>query len=96
MSTLLTEKEIKKISIQTALDVSDLKNLSVSGNPIFIDDVVSLTGYSKGTLYIMVHKKQIPFHKVAGRRRLYFNKSEIISWMTGTKTTARVKGVQNA
>jgi predicted DNA-binding transcriptional regulator AlpA len=48
-------------------------------NPLNIDEVVKLTGYTKPTLYLYCQKNTIPHHKKNGR--LFFFKSEIIDWI---------------
>ena len=48
-------------------------------NPLSIDDIALLTGYTKPTLYGYCQKNLIPYHKKNGR--LFFFKSEIIDWI---------------
>jgi predicted DNA-binding transcriptional regulator AlpA len=48
-------------------------------NPLNIDELEKLTGYSKPTLYGYCQKNTIPYHKKNGR--LFFFKSEIILWI---------------
>ena len=79
---------------QTQLDVAEIKNgylkildqlqkkskpLTEDTNPQSIDQIVSLTGYTKKTLYGYCQKNQIPHYKKNGR--LFFFKSEIIDWI---------------
>lgn len=45
-----------------------------------IQEVIDLTGLSKGTIYVLKYKKEIPFFKF-GPRLLRFRRSEILSWM---------------
>jgi len=80
---LLSRKEVSIIALETAMKASSISSLKPErATPIFIDEVCDLTGYSRATIYSLVHKREIPFHKSAGRRRLYFLKSEILSWMS--------------
>lgn len=48
-----------------------------------IDEVCSFTSYAKGTIYNLVNRGEIPFHKRRGGRRLVFIPSEIIDWFKG-------------
>ncbi len=51
-----------------------------------VDEVAKLTGYSKNTIYQLVHFDKIPYHKPEnGGRRLIFFRSEIEEWLQGTK-----------
>lgn len=45
-----------------------------------IDEVVELTGLTKGTIYILNYKNEIPCFKF-GPRLLRFKRSEILKWM---------------
>lgn len=46
-----------------------------------INDVCNVTSYKKGTIYNLVSDGAIPYRKRG--RRLFFNPSEILSWMKG-------------
>ena len=82
MSTILTDIDVAKIALKTASGLLKIQSLvPVSENPIFIDDACQITGYAKDTIYALVFKKQMPFHKVARRRKLFFYKSELLAWM---------------
>lgn len=45
-----------------------------------VDEVVNLTGLTKGTIYVLHYKKEIPCFKF-GPRLLRFKRSEILNWM---------------
>lgn len=47
-----------------------------------IDDAASFLRLSKNYLYILVHKKSIPFIKRPGTRRIYFSKSKLLAYLT--------------
>ena len=49
-------------------------------NVLNIDDVVMLTGMTKGTIYQLTHQKKLPYYKPTGRS-LYFNRKEVEDWM---------------
>jgi excisionase family DNA binding protein len=46
-----------------------------------IKQVAEITGYSKGTLYNFVNRKEIPYHKNPKSRSIRFMKGEILGWM---------------
>jgi len=48
-----------------------------------IDEVCSFTSYAKGTIYNLVSRGEIPYHRRGGGRRLVFIPSEIIKWFKG-------------
>ena len=87
---LLSKKEVSLVALEVAIKASRISSFQPEKEtPIFIDEACDLTGYSKATIYSLIHKKEIPFNKSAGRRRLYFLKSELLLWM------ARKKEVEN-
>jgi len=45
-----------------------------------INEVVALTGLTRGTIYVLKYKDEIPYFKF-GPRLLRFKRSEIIQWM---------------
>lgn len=58
---------------------SQIFNSSIWG----IEDVCSFTSYAKGTVYNLVSRGEIPYHKRGGGRRLVFVPSEVIEWFKG-------------
>lgn len=50
-----------------------------------IEDVINLTGYKRSYVYKLVHKNILPFSKPNGKA-LFFEKSEIHSWMLQNKS----------
>ena len=48
-----------------------------------IEEVALLISLSKYTIYGLVHKNKIPYHKQG--KRLYFLKSEILEWIKSGK-----------
>tara|TARA_R110002049_G_C9170440_1_gene561895 strand:- start:3947 stop:4276 length:330 start_codon:yes stop_codon:yes gene_type:complete len=71
----------KKITGQLNLTLAN--NLSVSEDPILtIDELAEFISMTKGSIYGLVHKNAIPYHK---KGKLYFLKSEIIEWIKGGK-----------
>lgn len=74
------------ISDQVAEKV--LKNLTPSTSSsedtfINIDETSKLIDLTKPTVYGLVHKNKIPYHKKG--KRLYFLKSEILAWLKSGK-----------
>ncbi|MFN8291613.1 MAG: helix-turn-helix domain-containing protein [Chitinophagaceae bacterium] len=77
----ITKKDVALIAMEAATGILAMSGLKGQEQPLFMEAACDLTGYSQATIYSLIHKKEIPFHKVAGRRRLFFYKSELISWM---------------
>ncbi|WP_055445537.1 helix-turn-helix domain-containing protein [Lacinutrix himadriensis] len=70
------KKELKELK---ALLQSNAKQQSQTDDPLTIDEIVKLTGYTKPTIYGYCQKNEIPHHKKNGR--LFFFKTEIIDWI---------------
>lgn len=51
-----------------------------------VDEVCSVSGYAKGTIYNLVSRGEIPYRTRGRRKRLIFVPSEIIAWLKGEKT----------
>ena len=51
-------------------------------SPLNIDQAASFLGLKKGTVYNMVSRRTIPFHKVG--RRVLFKKEELEAWFAST------------
>ena len=51
-------------------------------SPLDIDQAASFLGLKKGTLYNMLSRRAIPFHKVG--RRVLFTKEELEAWFAST------------
>lgn len=79
--TSIIEGSLKKVLEST----NQLKAPKVN-QKLSIDEVVTMTGYKKNTIYSLVHDKKIPFHKPThGGRKLIFIESEIEDWLKGSK-----------
>jgi predicted DNA-binding transcriptional regulator AlpA len=70
------KKDLKELK---ALLLNKAENQSKTDNPLSIDEVLKLTGYTKPTIYGYCQKNEIPHHKKNGR--LFFFASEIIDWI---------------
>lgn len=46
-----------------------------------IEGAASYLKLAKGTIYNLTSRHEIPFHRPAGRRRIYFKKSELDEWI---------------
>jgi len=66
-----------------ALILNKAETQPETDNPLSIDNIALLTGYTKPTLYGYCQKNVIPYHKKNGR--LFFFKSEIIDWIMQDK-----------
>ena len=46
-----------------------------------VNEVAELTGYSKATIYKLIHRKQIPFQPAHGGRKVTFSRKAIEAWL---------------
>jgi len=68
------------------LELKELKMIMLLQKEVLTIDEVSLyTGYTRDYIYKLVHLKQIPSSKPHYGRKLFFNKSELIGWLTSNK-----------
>ncbi len=51
-----------------------------------VDEVCSVSGNAKGTIYNLVSRGEIPYRTRGRRKRLVFVPSEIIAWLKGEQT----------
>tara|TARA_R110002096_G_scaffold65984_1_gene160461 strand:+ start:1038 stop:1394 length:357 start_codon:yes stop_codon:yes gene_type:complete len=58
-------------------------------NPLNIDEVATLTGYTKPTLYSYCQKNIIPHNKKNGR--LFFFRTDIINWIKQGKSKTLIE-----
>ncbi len=72
---------VKKITGQLNLSLGN--QLSAPDDPILtINELAELLSMTKGSIYGLVHKNAIPYHK---KGKLYFLKSEILEWIKSGK-----------
>ncbi|MEQ3665678.1 MULTISPECIES: helix-turn-helix transcriptional regulator [unclassified Olleya] len=68
--------------------ITDKLNLSLGKDPLqedefmTIDELAKFISMTKGSIYGLVHKNDIPYHK---KGKLYFLKSEIMDWIKSGK-----------
>ncbi|WP_373190611.1 MULTISPECIES: helix-turn-helix domain-containing protein [Bacteroidaceae] len=73
---------MKDITLEQLNDkIDNLSRLTLISSKTVLDfeETLLFTGLSKGHLYRLTSKRQIPFFKK--NRKLYFKKSEIEEWM---------------
>jgi excisionase family DNA binding protein len=79
----LADEVVKKIYLNNVKE-----HQPEADNPLNIDEIAKLTGYTKPTIYAYCQNNAIPYHKKNGR--LFFFKSEIIDWIkTGKQKTLK-------
>lgn len=64
-------------------------------NVLSIDDVVMLTGLSKGYIYKLTSGRQMPFYKPNGKL-MYFDKKEVEEWMKQNRVETSAEAEQRA
>ena len=73
---------IAKILLKQLLE----QDVSQEDQYLTIEELGELIGYKKTSIYGLVQKNKIPYHK---RGKLFFLKSEIMEWLkNGKKTTS--------
>ena len=83
---VLFEEIIQKISDKVTDNI--IKAINPSTTPeedrfLTIDEASKLIDLAKPSVYGLVHKNKIPYHKKS--KRLYFLKSEILDWIKSGK-----------
>ena len=77
--------EILGIALNAASLITAKASTNNSEPFIFLEQCSEITGYSKNTIYSLISKKEIPYHKLAGRQKLLFRTSELLAWMNSKK-----------
>lgn len=88
------EEDIKEIALKQLADIRKFSLLAAK-NVLDVDDVVALTGLSKGFVYKLTCRKEIPHYKPNGKL-LYFDRQEIESWMKQNRVNTIEEAEQTA
>lgn len=77
--------------------LNDIRKFSLlaAKNVLNMDDVVTLTGLSKGYIYKLTCKKEIPHYKPNGKL-VYFDRQEIENWMKQNRVNSFAEAEQQA
>lgn len=77
--------------------LAEIRNFSLlaAKNVLDLDDVVLLTGLSKGYIYKLTCKKEIPYYKPNGKL-IYFDRQEVEKWMKQNRVNSVVEAEQQA
>lgn len=70
-------------------------SLLAAKNVLSLDDVVLLTGLSKGYIYKLTCKKEIPYYKPNGKL-IYFDRKEVEDWMRQNRVNSFAEAEQQA
>lgn len=65
--------------IQAQLD-KRVETISYGKEIMTLDELASYSGFAKGYIYKLTHKKLIPYYKPLGKK-IIFKKSEVDSWL---------------
>lgn len=88
------EEDTKEIVLKQLADIRKFSLLAAK-NVLGVDDVVVLTGLSKGFVYKLTCRKEIPHYKPNGKL-LYFDRQEIESWMKQNRVNTIEEAEQTA
>jgi len=81
----VTEENLTLLAEQILKAINDGKKLG-EDKYLTIEELVELIGYKKTSIYGLVQKRKIPYHK---KGKLFFLKSEIMEWLkSGKKATS--------
>jgi excisionase family DNA binding protein len=83
--TLLSQQVVSQLAREISLNLK--KELGIIQNQnedvfLTIDELGKFINMTKGSIYGLVHKNAIPYHK---KGKLYFLKSEILEWIKSGK-----------
>lgn len=76
----IAERSEEFVALHTKLEKIEKITLLGAKNVLTLDDVVLITGYSKGHIYRLTSSQEIPHYKPNGRN-IYFKKDEIEEWL---------------
>ena len=77
--------------------LAEIRNFSLlaAKNVLDMNDVVLLTDLSKGYIYKLTCKKEIPYYKPNGKL-IYFDRQEVEGWMKQNRVNSIVEAEQQA
>ena len=79
-------EEFARTVADHVIRIMNENNSSEKDEFLNVDQVADLIGYQKSSIYGLVKKNKIPYHK---KGKLFFLKSEIIEWLKkGKKSTS--------
>lgn len=81
----VTKENAKIFAMQLLQSIREEENVN-SDKYLTIEELSDLIGYKKTSIYGLVQKRKIPYHK---KGKLFFLKSEIMEWLkSGKKATS--------
>ncbi|MGJ8667537.1 MAG: helix-turn-helix transcriptional regulator [Patiriisocius sp.] len=85
---LISEDHINALveKITGKLNLNLTNNQEPEDTILTIDELAELISMTKGSIYGLVHKNAIPYHK---KGKLYFLKSEILDWIKSGKRDSK-------
>ena len=95
MEALKLEEKVLKLEdvpngvVEILKGQSKIETQPEPDNPLNIDEVATLTGYTKPTLYSYCQKNIIPHNKKNGR--LFFFRTDIINWIKQGKSKTLIE-----
>lgn len=87
---MLSEEGIKVLAEQITENIKKAITPSESSTDdayMSIDETAKLINLAKSSIYGLVHRKKIPFHKVG--KKLYFSKESILQWINKGKNNTK-------
>lgn len=77
--------------------LADIRNygLLAAKSVLSIEDMVLITGLSKGYIYKLTCRKEIPYYKPNGKL-IYFDRQEVEGWMKQNRVNSIAEAEQKA
>lgn len=91
---IIMEEKIAEVIMEQLGDIRKYSLLAAK-NVLSLDDVVLLTGLSKGYIYKLTCKKEIPYYKPNGKT-IYFDRKEVEDWMRQNRVNSIAEAEQQA
>jgi excisionase family DNA binding protein len=79
---------VKQISIPKKID--DYPNEFLT-----VQEASTMLNLAVPTIYSMVCKRQIPFNKIDGQKKIYFSKSELNEWLRNGRKPTKSEILEN-
>ena len=79
---MLIQNSVRKVLLEKII-LSPPPQLEI----IFLKDVCNLTNLKPQTIYGLIYKHTIPFHKSLGTKKVWFKRSEILKWFEAGRPT---------
>jgi excisionase family DNA binding protein len=78
-------------AIENLIDKKFKNLLSIQKDIVDVSDASFILGVSKGTVHKMCHRKIIPYFKPTGSTKIYFQRADLIAYMTENRFMSKTE-----